>query len=84
MKIRIFTLAKELQLDSKVLIGYCQKVGIHLKDSPLASISEEERDRVLEYMRQQGAGGGASAPAKSDVQTPVRESSRVTGTLVPV
>jgi len=81
LKIRIFTLAKELQLDSKILIGYCQKVGIHLKDSPLASISEEERDRVLEYMRQQGA--GAAPSSQGEVVAPVRETVRVTGSKVP-
>lgn len=77
MKIRIFTLAKELDVDSKVLIGVCQKVGIHLKDSPLASISEEEKERVLAYMKQ-GASAGESedtsekvAPKREPVRQPV-------------
>ncbi|MCY2968057.1 MAG: translation initiation factor IF-2 [Planctomycetota bacterium] len=82
MKIRIFTLAKELQLDSKVLIGYCQKVGIHLKDSPLASISEEEKVRVLDFMRTQG-GEGSEAARPATASTPTREPARPTGTKVP-
>jgi translation initiation factor IF-2 len=69
LKIRIFTLAKELDMDSKVLIGYCQKLGMNLKDSPLASISEEERDRVLEFIKQ---GPGESA-SKADAMAPTRE-----------
>lgn len=51
MKIRIFALAKELDIDSKLLIDYCAKAGITIKNSALASISPEERDRVLGLMR---------------------------------
>ncbi len=82
LKIRIFTLAKELQLDSKVLIGYCQKVGIHLKDSPLASISEEEKVRVLDFMRTQG-GEGSEVSRPATAPPPTREATRPTGTKVP-
>ena len=71
MKIRIFTLAKELNMDNKVLIGYCLKLGMNLKDSPLASISEEERDRVLAFIKQTAA-GPAEGP-KAEGLTPSRE-----------
>ena len=71
MKIRIFTLAKELNMDSKVLIGYCQKLGMTIKDSPLASISEEERDRILEFIKQ--GPGAQDAAAKGEAAAPVRE-----------
>jgi translation initiation factor IF-2 len=69
LKIRIFTLAKELNMENKVLIGYCQKLGMNVKDSALASISEEERDRVLAFIKQ-GPGDGA---AKSEALAPTRE-----------
>src|SRR5262245_32634411 len=72
LKIRIFTLAKELDMDSKVLIGVCQKVGIHLKDSPLASISEDEKERVLAFIRQ-GSSPGEAVP---DSLAPKREPQR--------
>jgi translation initiation factor IF-2 len=81
LKIRIFTLAKELGLDSKVLIGACQKVGIHLKESALASISEEEKDRVLAYI-QEGASSAESAE-KAEVAAPRREPVRATAGKVP-
>jgi len=71
LKIRIFTLAKELNMDSKILIGYCQKLGMTIKDSPLASVSEEERDRVLAFIKQ-GTGTGESA-AKAEAVVPTRE-----------
>jgi translation initiation factor IF-2 len=55
LKIRIFALAKELDIDSKLLIDYCAKAGITIKNSALASISPEERDRVLGVMQSAGA-----------------------------
>ena len=81
MKIRIFTLAKELNMDSKILIGYCQKLGMTIKDSPLASISEEERDHVLAFIKQsQGAGESA---AKTEATVPTREPVKPVGGKVP-
>ncbi|HBH52728.1 MAG TPA: translation initiation factor IF-2 [Planctomycetaceae bacterium] len=82
MKIRIFTLAKELGMDSKVLIGWCQKLGIDLKDSPLSSISEEQRDRVLEFIKSQGAESG-EAPKAAAPTAPTRDPSRTVGGKVP-
>jgi len=80
LKIRIFALAKELGIDSKDLIEHCNAAGIKLKNSPLASISPEERDRVLQQMKKGGA-GAAPPPATEDVQmTPfARESARDAG-----
>ncbi|HEV8069108.1 MAG TPA: translation initiation factor IF-2 [Planctomycetaceae bacterium] len=80
LKIRIFALAKELGIDSKDLIEHCNAAGIKLKNSPLASISPEERDRVLQQMKKGGA-GPAPAPATEDVQmTPfARDTARDTG-----
>jgi translation initiation factor IF-2 len=46
-KIRIFSLAKELGMDSKVLIEHCRAAGLTVKGSALASISPEEKDLVL-------------------------------------
>ncbi|MGQ0635478.1 MAG: translation initiation factor IF-2 [Planctomycetaceae bacterium] len=82
MKIRIFTLAKELNIDSKILIGYCQKVGITIKDSPLASVSEEERDRVLEYIRK-GASESEIA-SRPEAVAPTREAVRAAGKVAPL
>jgi translation initiation factor IF-2 len=81
LKIRIFTLAKELNMDSKILIGNCQKLGMTIKDSPLASISEEERDRVLAYMKQ--GTGAAESTGKSEAPVPTREPMKPIGGKVP-
>ncbi|MBL8817591.1 MAG: translation initiation factor IF-2 [Planctomyces sp.] len=54
MKIRIFALARDLGLDSKVLIDICEEAGVKLRNA-LATISEEERDQIVEYIRRKGS-----------------------------
>lgn len=54
MKIRIFALAKELGLDSKVLIDLCNEAGLNIKASALASITPEEKDMVLQLLDGKG------------------------------
>ena len=71
MKIRIFALAKELDIDSKLLIEHCSKAGITIKNSALASISPEERDRVLDIIRSSGA--PVATVAAAPPISPVRE-----------
>ncbi len=51
LKVRIFALAKELGMDSKVLIQHANDAGVPVKASALASISPAERDIVLEYLK---------------------------------
>jgi translation initiation factor IF-2 len=70
-KIRIFSLAKELGLDSKVLIEHCRAAGLTVKGSALASISPEEKELVLGHM----SGSEPEEPAEPvDTLTPTRES----------
>ena len=52
MPIRIYALAKKLQLDSKVLADICKKVGITGKGSALASLSDEEEAKIHAYFEQ--------------------------------
>jgi len=63
LKIRIFALAKELGMDSKVLIEYASKAGVQVKNSALASISPEERDTVVDFIEKDAA---ASSTAVAD------------------
>ncbi len=75
MKVRVFALAKELGLDSKELIQHCNDLGIPVKSSALASITPEERDKVVTwYQDQQTAGGGESVDTEVEV-APVRDES---------
>jgi translation initiation factor IF-2 len=71
LKVRIFSLAKELDMDSKVLIQHCIDAGLDVKNSPLASITEAERDALLLRIKQAGPAQPASSAAEAMV--PVRE-----------
>ncbi len=46
MSIRIYALAKQLKVESKVLFDVCKKLGIEGKASALASLTEEEAEQV--------------------------------------
>ena len=61
MPVRIYSLAKELKLDSKILVDICTSAGVTGKGSALASLTDEEADRVKAYLS--GAGPSAKAPA---------------------
>ena len=50
MPVRMYALAKELSLDSKVLVDICTKAGVPGKGSALASLTDEEVVKVKEYM----------------------------------
>jgi translation initiation factor IF-2 len=54
---RIYSLAKELKLDSKVLVDICTAAGVTGKGSALASLTDDEVDKVKAYL----SGGGKSA-----------------------
>ncbi|MBL9093267.1 MAG: translation initiation factor IF-2 [Planctomycetaceae bacterium] len=59
MVVRIYSLAKELKLDSKVLVDLCTKAGVPGKGSALASLTDEEVAKVKSFI----AGGAAKAAA---------------------
>ncbi len=59
MPARIYSLAKELKLDSKVLVDICTSAGVTGKGSALASLTDEEVDRVKAFI----AGGQTNRPA---------------------
>ncbi len=64
MPVRIYSLAKELKLDSKVLVDICTSAGVTGKGSALASLTDEEVDRVKAFI------GGAGATGKSPAARP--------------
>jgi translation initiation factor IF-2 len=78
LKIRIFALARDLGLDSKVLIDLCEQAGVKLRNA-LATISEEERDTVVAYIRSKGASPGATAATPAADMAPVRDVPLVAG-----
>lgn len=71
LKIRIFALARELGLDSKVLLGLCDEAGVKLRNA-LATITPEERDQIVAYINgREGKPAGQEEP-REDL-TPKRE-----------
>ena len=60
MVVRIYSLAKELKLDSKVLVAIWTRAGVGGKGSALASLTDEEVAKVKAFM---AGGGGAKASA---------------------
>jgi translation initiation factor IF-2 len=70
LAVRIYALAKELKLDSKDLVDICTKAGVLGKGSALASLTEEEADKVKLFLR--GGGTAKSKPAKAAPLAPQR------------
>jgi len=64
--VRIYTLAKELKLDSKELVELCTRAGIQDKGSALASLSDEEVAKLKDFM------AGKAKPAAERPAAPVR------------
>ena len=58
MATRIYTLAKELKLDNKVLVDICNRIGITGKGSALASLSDEEVAAIKSHLGGSGKKGG--------------------------
>lgn len=61
MAVRIYSLAKEMGLDSKELVDLCTRIGILNKGSALASLEDEEVSRVRKHVATQAAGATAAA-----------------------
>ena len=61
MAVRIYTLAKELKLDSKELVDLCTRAGIQDKGSALASLTDEEVAKLREFI------AGRARPAERPV-----------------
>lgn len=68
MAVRIYTLAKDLKLDSKVLVDICTRAGVPGKGSALASLTDEELVKVKAFME---GGGKATAKPAPVVAAPV-------------
>lgn len=61
MPVRIYSLAKELKVDSKDLVEVVAKAGITGKGSALASLTDDEVTQIKAYL----AGGGGRSSSKS-------------------
>lgn len=64
MPIRIYALSKELKIDSKELVGICKKAGVTGKGSALASLNDDETEKVKNFLS-----GGSKSAVKSTAST---------------
>jgi translation initiation factor IF-2 len=64
--VRIYTLAKELKIDSKELVELCTRAGIQDKGSALASMTDEEVAKLKEFI------AAKSRPPERAAAAPVR------------
>ena len=62
MAMRIYSLAKDLGLDNKELVEIVKKAGISGKGSALASLEDEEGDKVKQYMADGDKPSGSEPP----------------------
>ncbi len=69
MPIRIYALAKDLKIDSKELVEICAKAGITGKGSALASLTDEELERVKSYLK---VGSKPEQPVAPSSMEPIR------------
>lgn len=72
MAVRIYALAKELKLDSKDLVDICTRAGVPGKGSALASMTEEEAEKVKLFLRGGGGTATKAKPTKTAPLTPQR------------
>ena len=70
MAVRIYALAKELKLDSKELVDICTNAGLPGKGSALASLTDEEAERVRQFVRGASGKPKSSAAAAPTPQRP--------------
>jgi len=75
--VRIYTLAKDLKLDSKELVDLCNKIGITGKGSALASLEDEEVLRIKKHLESASAAKTEERPAPS--QAPATPAAPVRG-----
>ncbi len=83
MAVRIYSLAKDIGLDSKELVDLCARLGIQNKGSALASLEDDEVAKIKKHLADKSAAASApAAPAKPARETPVEAPVRETNVRV--
>jgi translation initiation factor IF-2 len=82
LAVRIYSLAKELKLDSKELVDICTRLGIHGKGSALASLTDDEVVKLRDYFK--NPSGGVPPKSKAQAQAPERPKEPLRGGKMPV
>lgn len=74
MAVRIYSLAKDLGIDSKELVDLCARIGIQGKGSALASLEDDEIAKIKSHLAERSAPApeATKEPAKP-MREPIRE-----------
>lgn len=72
MAVRIYSLAKDIGLDSKELVDLCARLGIQNKGSALASLEDDEIAKIKKHLDEKSSASSAASAAAAPV-APVRE-----------
>lgn len=51
MSVRIYELARELNLNSQELFAYCKQAGIAVRPTALESLTCDQRDRLVTFIK---------------------------------
>ena len=69
-KVRVFNLAKELNLESKVLLDYCKELGFAGVNNQLSGLAPEQADALKERVKK-GPRPGTTSPSTPAPSKPV-------------
>ena len=72
--IRIYALAKDLDIDSKDLVEVCNKAGVTGKGSALASLSDDEVEKIKSHLTKKLAPAVPERPSAPERPSSVRSS----------
>src|SRR5262245_54936271 len=65
-KIRVYSLARELDMESKDLLDLCRQAGMDVKNQ-LSSLDPEQRDQIVALVKRRGSVAVATAPKPQPV-----------------
>jgi len=71
--VRIYSLAKDIGLDSKELVDLCTRLGILNKGSALASLDDDEIVKIKRHLAEKSAPAAAAPAAPAPTREPVKE-----------
>ncbi|MCU0712703.1 MAG: translation initiation factor IF-2 [Pirellula sp.] len=75
MAVRIYSLAKDIGLDSKELVDLCTRLGILNKGSALASLDDDEITKIKKHLADKSAPAAAAVAPSAPIPTrePIKE-----------
>jgi len=79
-KVRVYALARELNIDSKDLLELCQGAGLDVKNQ-LSSLDPEQRDMIEQMVKRGGGGVAVAAPPKVAAPAPLPDVARTVRNL---